>query len=123
MPSNITDLPTSIMPVTHFFTYDRGEFIAYNFLHAMLDAIYMVEADLRNPSLTTTTTTTTTNNNNTTTTTNNNNNTPTPNTLLDAAQRYQNALSQLQDFPLPAPTHCGLECTTRPMCYTGLRRF
>ena len=69
----------------------RGEFIAYNFLHAMLDAIYMVEADLHNASW----------------------------TLLDATKRYQNVLSQLQDFPLPAPSHCGLECTTRPICYTG----
>ena len=59
----------------------------------MLDAIYMVEADLHNASL----------------------------TMVDAAQRYQHVLSQLQDFPLPAPSHCGLECTTKPICYTGLR--
>ena len=74
----------------------RGEFIAYNMLHAVLDAIYMLENDIQQPA-------------------SNNQQTLLENLFL----RYDKKLKKLQDFPLPEPSkHCGFECATKPICYT-----
>ena len=78
----------------------RGEFIAYNMLHAVLDAIYMLENDLLLPDT-------------------NQPNTNQQTMLENAFVRYDKKLKKMQDFPLPEPSkHCGLECATKPVCYT-----
>jgi len=70
----------------------RGEFIAYNLLHAVLDAMYVLETDLKAAA-----------------------------SLEDVRAAYDKELAKLQGVPFPAPGHCGFECATRPICYTDFK--
>ena len=67
----------------------RGEFIAYNILHAFLDAVYMLEHDLKASV-----------------------------NLTSLAEQYEQELNKLQNFSLPEPMICGFECRTKPICHT-----
>jgi hypothetical protein len=102
----------------------RGEFIAYNILHALLDTLHMLEQDL--PAAQSATADTTADATADTTavpsahssTPGTPTDTPPTPTLTALLRRYQQQLHTLQDFSLPDPTHCGFECRTKPVCYT-----
>ncbi len=72
----------------------RGELLAYNYVHVVLDAINMLQDALRDGK-------------------------DTPEKRQELAGQYLEKLKALQK-PMPEkPLHCAPDCTTRPLCYTN----